>query len=310
MTANRRAELQRKLAMAPVPKPPAGLADRIKSDIPGELMVDADKERRRLRQAVSFNIRVAASIILLVSSVYLALNLLSRRFGPMEMAAKSDNAAIEHDTATAAAPSYPVTAMAREMPPAPPTLPASAKVDAPKLEKRNAVIVAQARPEPLALRDAETAAESGNASTKEESVTARDRLAAPAAAPMIQSDSMPARQVLDVEIAAAPFDATKYIVRVPLDAQINFDDDAVAAGRPVAPGLYEIIMRPGLRDVIAVVHDGDRTRTIRRSELRTWNDASPRTKAAALEAALAAGVDPELVAAKAKAAGLEGFAAH
>src|SRR5215210_5812113 len=98
---DRRADLQRKLAMAPVPKPPAGLAERIKNDIPKELMVDADKERRRLRQGVMFNVRVAASIILLVSSVYLALNLVSRRFGPMETA-KSANVATDTVRAVAA----------------------------------------------------------------------------------------------------------------------------------------------------------------------------------------------------------------
>src|SRR5215210_1538569 len=107
---DRRADLQRKLAMAPVPKPPAGLADRIKHDIPKELMLDAEKERRRLRQSVSFNIRVAASIILLVSSVYLALNLLSRRFGPIETAAKSN---VASDTTATAAPQQPVTQLAK-----------------------------------------------------------------------------------------------------------------------------------------------------------------------------------------------------
>ena len=83
MTTKRKADLQRKLALAPVPKPPAGLADRIKSEIPGRLLID--KERARLRQAVAFNVRVAASIILLVSSVYLALHLLSRSFQAPEL---------------------------------------------------------------------------------------------------------------------------------------------------------------------------------------------------------------------------------
>ena len=66
MTTNRRAEIQRRLSLAPVPKPPAGLADRIKDDIPKELRFDAEKERARLRQGVAFNLRVAASISLRV----------------------------------------------------------------------------------------------------------------------------------------------------------------------------------------------------------------------------------------------------
>src|SRR5436190_24063354 len=93
MTAKRKAELQRKLALAPVPKPPVDLADRIKGEIPKHFAVDAEKERVRLRQAVAFNVRVAASIILLVSSVYLALHLLSRKFGPQETTVMARNQA-------------------------------------------------------------------------------------------------------------------------------------------------------------------------------------------------------------------------
>jgi hypothetical protein len=78
MTRNRKADLQRKLTMAPVAKPPAGLADRIKSDIPQHFVFQAENERTRFRKSTMFNLRIAASIILLVSSVYLALHLVSR----------------------------------------------------------------------------------------------------------------------------------------------------------------------------------------------------------------------------------------
>src|SRR5256885_16706819 len=78
MSPNRKADLQRKLAMAPIPKPPAGLAERIKSDIPQHLLVDVRKERERFSRSISFNLRVAASVILLIGSVYLALNFLTR----------------------------------------------------------------------------------------------------------------------------------------------------------------------------------------------------------------------------------------
>src|SRR3954453_2676364 len=74
MTRNRKADLQRKLTMAPVAKPPAGLADRIKKDIPQHFAI----ERTQLRKSAMFNLRIAASIILLVSSLYLALHLVSR----------------------------------------------------------------------------------------------------------------------------------------------------------------------------------------------------------------------------------------
>jgi hypothetical protein len=78
MTRNRKADLQRKLTMAPVAKPPAGLADRIKRDIPQQFVLQAENERTQLRKSAMFNLRIAASIILLVSSLYLALHLVSR----------------------------------------------------------------------------------------------------------------------------------------------------------------------------------------------------------------------------------------
>src|SRR6266849_4253763 len=78
MNANRKADLQRKLTLAPVPKPPAGLAERIKREIPKDLRFNVESERERLSKAVAFNLRVAASILILVSSAYLGLQLLSR----------------------------------------------------------------------------------------------------------------------------------------------------------------------------------------------------------------------------------------
>lgn len=78
MTRNRKAELQRKLAMAPVETPPSGLADRIKNEIPRDFRFAPERERAHLRQSVSFNLRIAASIILLTSSLYFAIHLFSR----------------------------------------------------------------------------------------------------------------------------------------------------------------------------------------------------------------------------------------
>ncbi|MGA8808329.1 MAG: hypothetical protein WB973_10665, partial [Thermoanaerobaculia bacterium] len=78
MTRTRKAELQRKLTMAPVAKPPAGLADRIKREIPQHFALQTEKERTQFRKSTMFNLRIAASIILLVSSLYLALHLVSR----------------------------------------------------------------------------------------------------------------------------------------------------------------------------------------------------------------------------------------
>lgn len=77
MNQKRKAELQRKLSMTSVPTPPAGLLGRIKSDIPHDLK-SLDRERERFSRSTGFTLRVAASIILLVSSVYMTVRLMSR----------------------------------------------------------------------------------------------------------------------------------------------------------------------------------------------------------------------------------------
>src|SRR3954447_26091565 len=97
MTRNRKADLQRKLTMAPVARPPAGLADRIKSEIPTHLGFES--ERTESRKSAMFNLRIAASIIMLVSSLYLVLRLVSRtesnaHFATDRTAATSSRAAV------------------------------------------------------------------------------------------------------------------------------------------------------------------------------------------------------------------------
>jgi len=73
MTANRRADLQRKLAMKPVEKPPAGLATRLKKDIPTELRFNAELERKRFGRSVQLSMAVAASVIVVIATAYLGL---------------------------------------------------------------------------------------------------------------------------------------------------------------------------------------------------------------------------------------------
>jgi len=165
MSPNRKAELQRKLAMAPIPKPPAGLADRIKSEIPKHLLVDTEKERRRLSQAVYFNMRVAASILLLISSVYLALHVLSRSESRHEMAAPvaaKEKAAAQIAAAQPAAsapapkPAAPQLAAAREQ---------ERQAAAPRErdEANDRVIVAEGKTEQLAAEPRRDAAAAGGA---------------------------------------------------------------------------------------------------------------------------------------------------
>lgn len=66
MNSRRRAELQRKLSMGPVPRPPDDLLDRIKADIPKHLQPEASPAR--FNASSSFTMRIAASLILLVTT--------------------------------------------------------------------------------------------------------------------------------------------------------------------------------------------------------------------------------------------------
>lgn len=99
MNSKRKADLQRKLTLAPVARPPAGLADRIKNDIPEYLRPDAD--RRRLSRSVSFNLRVAASLLVVISSVVGAIYLLEPEEQLIRMASKPEPRAAESKAAAA-----------------------------------------------------------------------------------------------------------------------------------------------------------------------------------------------------------------
>src|SRR5574342_26229 len=67
MNQKRKAELQRKLSMTSVPRPPAGLLERIKADIPEELP-RIDRHRGGFARSRSFMMRVAASLIVLADA--------------------------------------------------------------------------------------------------------------------------------------------------------------------------------------------------------------------------------------------------
>ena len=73
MNQKRKAELQRKLSIAPVAHPPAGLAERIKNEIPDLRL----KEKERVSGTLALTMRVAASVILVVTSLVIALQFLS-----------------------------------------------------------------------------------------------------------------------------------------------------------------------------------------------------------------------------------------
>jgi hypothetical protein len=142
MNSKRRAELQRKLSMGAVPRPPADLSDRIKADIPQYLQTDV--ERARFSGSVAFSMRVAASILLLITTAFVTLRLLesepeqvaSFRARPQLVPAITQRS-VAADTSTAAAQSQPLGQEVRleiaeeiPVPSATPAAPAAAQAQA------------------------------------------------------------------------------------------------------------------------------------------------------------------------------------
>ena len=76
MTQKRKAEIQRKLSLARVPDPPAGLAERIKADIPRHLL-EPQAERARLQRWMTLSLRTAAAVLFLVTSTVALVQLFS-----------------------------------------------------------------------------------------------------------------------------------------------------------------------------------------------------------------------------------------
>lgn len=114
MNSKRKADLQRRLSMASVPRPPADLADRIKSDIPEYLRPDAD--RKRLTRSVAFNMRVAASILVVISSVIGAIYLLGPEDAMMRMTSTPQTASVADHKRPAATDEVQVE-IAQQVPP-------------------------------------------------------------------------------------------------------------------------------------------------------------------------------------------------
>lgn len=73
MNSKRRAELQRKLTLNAVPRPPAGLLERIKADIPSDLEAETAPPRFTRSFFNTFNLRIAASFVVLMGAVLAAM---------------------------------------------------------------------------------------------------------------------------------------------------------------------------------------------------------------------------------------------
>jgi len=188
MTRNRKADLQRKLTMAPVAKPPAGLADRIKSEIPQHFAFQTDNESTQLHKSAMFNLRIATSIILLVSSLYLALHLVSRNGSnvdtrSMTAGSKDEPIAMKPAVALPSTPPEPGSARMQEradLPPLPKVPPPTSIAAQPSRERireeRHEEAVAMSTGTPAYVANTEP----GSAITESTSIVN----AAPAAAPV------------------------------------------------------------------------------------------------------------------------------
>lgn len=88
MNSKRRAELQRKLSMGEVPRPPANLAERIKADIPKHLVPHAPPSRF----GWSTTMRVAATFITLITTAVITMELVDRDEAPVRSIARQEQA--------------------------------------------------------------------------------------------------------------------------------------------------------------------------------------------------------------------------
>ena len=77
MNERRRARLERRISEIPVPPPPAGLADRIKRDIPERLPASTAESLTEL-SPYRIWLRVAAILLVVVASSFVAMQLLVR----------------------------------------------------------------------------------------------------------------------------------------------------------------------------------------------------------------------------------------
>ncbi len=401
MTRNTKANLQRKLALAPVATPPDGLAGRIKSEIPKQLGFSTESERTNSRKSAMFNLRIAASIVLLVSSLYLALHLLSRTESTTQPAATAERSALPV-TRVADLPNTPPepgsnrAPQRSDLPALPSTPPAGIAVPKPNPSiaeaKQTETVAISAgfsgfvkddeapamKPQKLAVADAApvavaaaapagppppaAAVEQAAPMMYAEANAPRDRAVAKAAAPgreeppvrnfvaiqeriargetprsfdlnaIIQHFAAPERPPADLrvelEASATPLDATKWLLRVSVDAPATTSTaidlefgDAIASHHPLAgspapneTALYEIEFKPNAKadQTIATVRAGKAERSIRVADLHPWNTASSRMKRASLAAAwtrtLQSRTQTEAIVAKAREAHIDDLA--
>ena len=247
MNSKRRAELQRKLSMGAVPRPPADLSDRIKADIPQYLRTDEDRDR--FTGSVAFSMRVAASILLLITTAFVTLRLLepeTKQTASLAPRPKLVPAVTRYQTSTSttAAPERQAAAeevrldIAEEILPVPASAPPAAPRVAPVAQVADAA----------ANRDAEGGVVGGVAGGFAEEIGIESRIESRVEQPAAIAEMPPAASD-DVALGAvatqlAEADAAKSVVR----------ERRAAAPAPVpAPSPAEVSVAAGA-PLISVAH--------------------------------------------------------
>jgi hypothetical protein len=246
MTRNRKADLQRKLAMAAVPTPPDGLADRIKNEIPNDLRFAPERARKQMRQSAMFNLRIAASIVLLVSSLYFALRLFSR-------AGSNTNAvAAFHERPSAPAPMRQANVTLPNTPPQPGSIHAQQQVaDLPSLPGAPPTSSGSAQP---AMRLAEKKREEAVGMTAGAPAYVDTVEAAPTAAePMIVTNAAPSPGAATEMGSFAPERANSDLTATAKTSAARSIASAQAAGvSPPPPPAAAPLSRRDARDAAPV----------------------------------------------------------
>jgi len=186
MNPKTKADLQRKLTLAQVPKPPADLAERIKRDIPPHLVMGVSSERDRFTRSIFFDMRVAASVLLLVTSAFFAMqffshadraNLAKLQPRSMTQALHAEQATLTAETARAAAPAQ----IARFEPP---VIPEPTELARAKDRRRDAPV--------QNILDAQSAPREEPAYYFDEKKAEAEGTAVPGSAPMLADATTPA----------------------------------------------------------------------------------------------------------------------
>lgn len=237
MRPNRKADLQRKLTLVSIPKPPIGLAERIKTDIPKHLPTSTEADRRRLSSAVAFNMRVAASVLLLIGSLFFALHLLNTAYREQD----ATMAEFDRSLKTNAPPSPAVSPLPRSNAPQVVTSTAQppSQVAPPKMRaKQAAEQVAQLKDEGIARDDREKKDQAANGVSSLGYLDKTRQNAAPAgrpvppAAPPVVAEAAPEPQFVSPAsapagspppLAAADASAARKTAAAPAAQYLNFD---------------------------------------------------------------------------------------